>query len=96
MNTKLLTLILAFAIAQTTFLADEASATNGAADVQEMRNTMFGTIVLMSAGVSAFGIIWAYMSRNPEASFPMPDQPLSTVVPPAKQESNIVHCLVQS
>ena len=61
-------------------------------DSEERRATLFGTFVIFSGLVGALCVLFMAVTRNSTAS--EEPQLSSVVVPPIKQESNIVRHLV--
>lgn len=59
-------------------------------DSEERRNAIFGTFVLMSALMGGLCALVALVPRKAETGL----EPSSVVVPPIKQESNIVQHLI--
>ena len=97
MNAKLLPMLIAGgALALAAIPAGDADATYGMANVAEARNTMFNTFMLMSILAAGFCALAAHISRTSDSITQLPEEPNSVVVPQIRQESNIVHAIVQS
>lgn len=58
-------------------------------DTEERRNNMVGTFVLITGMVGGLCTVFAFIGQNP-SEFEEPTEPTSVVVPPTRQESNIV------
>jgi hypothetical protein len=84
-------LIFAFAVASI-FLPAGAGATMYG-NVQQIRETLFQTFVVMGFGAAGFTALVAYVLYMQRVDEEMP-APSSVVVPPFKQESNIVQDII--
>jgi hypothetical protein len=62
-------------------------------DTEERRNTLLGTFVLISGMVGGLCTVFALITRD-SGSIEESAEPSSVVVPPTKQESNIVPHLI--
>jgi hypothetical protein len=86
--------MIAFGLAAAPFLFFSTAPAEAAmyADTQERRDALLGTFIVVSALVGALCLLFAVLAQNCR-SIEEP-QTSSVVVPPIKQESNIVRHLV--
>ena len=88
MKISILASLLAFATGSL-FVPTETAEAMMYVDTEERRSTLFGAFLLITGMLGGLCLIVAFMARDSKGIEPSLE-PTSVVVPPTKQESNIV------